>query len=350
MLDELLYIFSGLTILFFTSLIIIYIVYTIINGKRVKKQLELYNIMLPHFEEFSIRNPYQGKGKFYKAQLHTHTTNSDGKLSPEELVTEYKKQGFKYLAITDHDKITYCKSKKDSDIILITGEEMTYPRPIKPMGYHINRLFINKKSKFTGLQQNIDQTKVENGIIIINHPAFIGNLGTQRWLPAKLLKLKNFHFIEIANHHTSSEENILYWHLLLKHFGPDRHLWSVGGDDTHFPNEIGSNYIMVRVAKIDIKSLKMALNRGDFYPTQGPEVEFGVKDNIIYTSRIKSDINTTKILFIDSDNKIRKKVEAGKAEYEVCGDEGFVRIEVIDTRTQKRAWSQPFWLKRKGDT
>lgn len=37
--------------------------------------------------------------------LHTHTTASDGTLSPEELVKLAKKQGLKGLAITDHDTV-----------------------------------------------------------------------------------------------------------------------------------------------------------------------------------------------------------------------------------------------------
>ena len=41
--------------------------------------------------------------KQYKANLHSHTTLSDGKRSPEELVSEYKKRGYSVLAITDHE-------------------------------------------------------------------------------------------------------------------------------------------------------------------------------------------------------------------------------------------------------
>lgn len=35
--------------------------------------------------------------------LHTHTTSSDGILSPIEVVRRAKHNGVKYLAITDHD-------------------------------------------------------------------------------------------------------------------------------------------------------------------------------------------------------------------------------------------------------
>ncbi|MDP2726240.1 MAG: PHP domain-containing protein, partial [Dehalococcoidia bacterium] len=37
------------------------------------------------------------------ADLHLHTTASDGKLSPEKLVALAASRGLSYIAITDHD-------------------------------------------------------------------------------------------------------------------------------------------------------------------------------------------------------------------------------------------------------
>ncbi|TFB10399.1 PHP domain-containing protein, partial [Candidatus Marinimicrobia bacterium MT.SAG.2] len=37
--------------------------------------------------------------------LHTHTSASDGTLSPEELITLANKQGIEAIAVTDHDTI-----------------------------------------------------------------------------------------------------------------------------------------------------------------------------------------------------------------------------------------------------
>ena len=40
--------------------------------------------------------------KQFKANMHCHSTISDGKLTPEELKAAYKAQGYSVLAITDH--------------------------------------------------------------------------------------------------------------------------------------------------------------------------------------------------------------------------------------------------------
>ena len=39
------------------------------------------------------------------SDLHTHTSYSDGKMTPEELVTAAKEAGLRYIAITDHDTV-----------------------------------------------------------------------------------------------------------------------------------------------------------------------------------------------------------------------------------------------------
>lgn len=65
---------------------------------------------------------------FY-ANLHTHSTHSDGKYTPEELVRIAKAEGYKALAITDHDTATaYPHLKKACDeagLETIFGVEFT---------------------------------------------------------------------------------------------------------------------------------------------------------------------------------------------------------------------------------
>ena len=42
------------------------------------------------------------QGKFYRANLHCHTTVSDGKTTPEETKQFYKDEGYSIIAFTDH--------------------------------------------------------------------------------------------------------------------------------------------------------------------------------------------------------------------------------------------------------
>ena len=51
-------------------------------------------------------NPFKAPGRWFKGNLHTHTTNSDGLLTPSQIAFLYKANGYDFLSITDHGKLT----------------------------------------------------------------------------------------------------------------------------------------------------------------------------------------------------------------------------------------------------
>ena len=55
--------------------------------------------------------------RWYKGQLHTHTSWSDGRALPEQAVKAYKDAGFDFFAITDHNRIG-----TDTDTWISVGE------------------------------------------------------------------------------------------------------------------------------------------------------------------------------------------------------------------------------------
>ena len=74
---------------------------------------------------------------FY-ANLHLHSTHSDGDLTPEELVIAAKGEGYKALAITDHDTATAYPELKEAcrkhDMECIFGTEFSV---FEPYGTHL---------------------------------------------------------------------------------------------------------------------------------------------------------------------------------------------------------------------
>ena len=61
-----------------------------------------------------------------RADLHTHTTASDGKLSPFELLQRARTANVDMLAITDHDSIAaYAELPKVDDLRLVPGVEFS---------------------------------------------------------------------------------------------------------------------------------------------------------------------------------------------------------------------------------
>jgi len=79
--------------------------------------------------------------------LHTHSTKSDGTLSPTELILQAKEIGVEAIALTDHDTIAgydeALKAGKEADITVISGVEISTSYMEKEI--HIVGLFVNCK-------------------------------------------------------------------------------------------------------------------------------------------------------------------------------------------------------------
>lgn len=95
------------------------------------------------------------------SDLHTHTVYSDGKLTPEELVTAAKAAGLSYLAITDHDTVEGIGNLYENGLYpskglhIIPGIEFSAHHPLHEihiLGYNIDiyyRGLIDKLNEVT---------------------------------------------------------------------------------------------------------------------------------------------------------------------------------------------------------
>lgn len=75
------------------------------------------------------------------ANLHTHSTHSDGVYTPEQLVEIAKNEGYGALAVTDHDTITACEPVRRAceaqGLEWIFGAEFSSPCPALGATFHI---------------------------------------------------------------------------------------------------------------------------------------------------------------------------------------------------------------------
>lgn len=104
--------------------------------------------------------------------LHTHTTESDGSFTPEELIAEAKRVGLSAIAITDHDTISGIKKAKaaadNNDIELIPGIELSTDyngKEVHIVGLYIdmeNEHFLSKLKEFKNCRENRNELIVEN--------------------------------------------------------------------------------------------------------------------------------------------------------------------------------------------
>ena len=62
---------------------------------------------------------------WYRANMHCHTTVSDGHFSPEEIKEVYKKMGYSIVAYSDHELIRDHSDLSDEDFLAITASEFS---------------------------------------------------------------------------------------------------------------------------------------------------------------------------------------------------------------------------------
>ena len=63
-------------------------------------------------------------GQFYKANLHCHSTCSDGFLSPQALKAAYKARGYHIIAYTDHRVCVDHQDLCDDQFLALNGSEL----------------------------------------------------------------------------------------------------------------------------------------------------------------------------------------------------------------------------------
>ena len=60
--------------------------------------------------------------RWYKGNLHSHTTNSDGVWTPEQSAKNYRDAGYSFLCFSDHDLYTdYRRELGEKNFLIIPG-------------------------------------------------------------------------------------------------------------------------------------------------------------------------------------------------------------------------------------
>lgn len=285
-----------------------------------------------------ILNPYAVPGEFRKAQLHCHTTESDGRYRPRELLQMYRDAGYSFVCITDHNCVTRCDDLNDERFLAIPGTEDTVSRLLPPLGPHMGRLFVDAPLREGSAQERIDRTLASDGVVSLCHPSWNGNLWTGSWPYGAVVTLQRFHLIEISNPHSDVAEDVSRWNATLRARGPASPVWGVAVDDCHRSDQFDRAWIMVKVPEISVSALRRALLAGAFYASTGPAGHFTVEGTTVAARALQP----VTMRFVDAAGAVRLETRGLEARYSVSGDEIYVRIEAADDAA--RAWSQPFWI------
>lgn len=317
-------------------------------------------------------------GNWYKGNLHSHTINSDGMFTPWEAVEEFKKKGYSFLCISDHNLYSdYREQLGEEDFLILPGVEaaaMLYDekdRCIKV--HHMNGILgttgMQEKApmKYEHMEQvgpfiyrgswdgavaagNLAGELHKRGCFVTyNHPIWSR-------VEAEEFTLADFEILEIFNYNTQNESetgyDTTYWDVMLRR---GRHVLADASDDNHnagiFDDAFGG-YIVVKADSLTHDSITGSILAGNYYSSSGPEIyDWGIKDGKAYITCSPSErISFIADGFVGSGSTSLRKADEDwlqEASYPLTGKETYIRAECRDLYG-KKAWTNPIYIEHRG--
>lgn len=303
---------------------------------------------------------FRADGEWLKGNLHSHTTNSDGQATPQEMADWYEKNGYAFLAITDHDHITDTKCLQTDRLLLIPGVEFGY-NPAEEPGWTLDMLGINiselpdfldpqktgraKYDPAVSPQQIIDDINARGGMAIMCHPYFMINM-TEPYL-----RYQNYVGMEAYNYYCQERcgrgHHEIYWDTMLYR---GKKLWGFATDDSH-PAEFGHAWIEVKAKERSVPAILEAIRQGQFYATSGIRIFDASYENGMAKISFDRPCDVAvypwaKGLIIRSYQNECKLVDGKRrfyAEIPVVEGYPYMRIELTDTHGNK-AYTNPLYF------
>ena len=298
--------------------------------------------------------PFDKPGRFYRGNLHTHSTASDGALSAREVCASYRRRGYDFISLTDHFREVYGYPVSDTTpfrtdrFTTLLGAELHAPETSLGDDWHILAVGLPLDFEPTGSRETGAQLAARardaGAYVAAAHPAWydLTDSDIQSLTAASAIEIFNTTCQE-AN---GKGDSVGYLDRLLSqgHF-----YHAIATDDAHFQAgrpDVGRNWVMVRSSHLEPAALLEALTAGSFYASQGPEI----LDIEAARDGKKLTVRTSPVrrMCISGAGAGADRVAAGSdftcAELSLTDLRGpYARITVTDKRGY-RAWTNPFEL------
>lgn len=267
------------------------------------------------------------KKGYFKANMHCHTTCSDGKLTPEEIKEAYKARGYSIVAYTDHEHVIDQSHLTDESFLALVGCEAAIKEiptdstlknqqmkvchlsffalnpkdPITPCYNSVADHFVTDaaRGRFTpdgeykrsythkGISDMIKRAHDMGYLVSYNHPSWSLENSFD------YLGYAGIDFVEIYNTGCVKEGHVdderVFEDMLLD----GRKVFCIAGDDNHNKTPLGSpasdsfgGYIMINEEKLEYSAVMKALWQGRFYVSTGAEILSITKDEDQVTIKV----------------------------------------------------------------
>jgi hypothetical protein len=305
-----------------------------------------------------METAFSKPGRFWRGNLHTHSTRSDGRRSPEEVCRFYEAAGYDFLALTDHFleeygwPVTDTSPYRSPAFTTIFGAEVHCAKDRMELGNGWHLVAVGLPLDFA--PPHPDETGPELACRALAAGAFVAAAHPQ-WFgmtEGDMLALGPIHALEIYNASAADDndaaDSVYMLDLML---AGGKRLFGCATDDAHFilntRDRLGG-WVMVRSEAPTPEALLAALKRGDFYSSTGPVIHDLV-------------VEPGKRLWVSCSPANRIFLIGGPAEYANVGEQGiteaefdlggwrreYARILVRDDAGRKM-WTNPIWFDGSG--
>ncbi|MCH5171002.1 MAG: hypothetical protein J1F24_06930 [Oscillospiraceae bacterium] len=313
--------------------------------------------------------------KYYKANLHCHSTVSDGAKTPEQLKADYKAHGYSILAITDHEVFIPHNELSDEDFLMLNGyeieasgtngktchlcfvalshdntQEVCFSRPylwgnakkkVKKVNINKKESLLFRKYNKRGINKLIETGKKYGFFVTYNHPTWSLESYPQ------YIRYKNADAMEITNYGCVvcgfDDDNGHAYDDMLRN---GEKLFCISTDDNHnlFPDsspdcDSYGGYIMIASPSLKYEDVTTALKKGMFYSSTGTYKHIGPEFHSITLENNEVHIKTgdvRSIAYIPSsrDCQIKNAEDGGhinEATFKIKKKEKYFRIVITDS-------------------
>ncbi len=296
-----------------------------------------------------------------KGNLHSHSTFSDGCWTPEEMVEAYRRHGYDFLAITDHDVYVDTRHLSSETFTLLQGYELWANNPTNDKDIHLQFLWAGELEGISHLEkqslrertgkccaERAYEMRRKGAYVMLNHPSW-------SYLDSMEVEDENpYHAIETLNYASEAHEgnglSVIFWRNLLAR---GIRIFGAGGDDNHngcspidnvdaFDGDSFGAWTVVKAKDRSDLAILEALKTGSFYASMGPEIrDFYVEGDEVHVRCSPCERILLGGHFRQHQRRVGKYLT--EAVFRLKGTEKLVRVECMDA-AGRTAYSNPIWL------
>lgn len=224
--------------------------------------------------------PFDKPGNFYRGNLHTHSTLSDGVFDPEKVCNLYREAGYDFISLTDHflHQFDYpmadTRAFRTDDFTTIIGAELHTDYTELGSIWHIlaNGLPLDFAPPADDESaQSLAQRALDAGAYVsVAHPHWYAL--TERDVDT----LGMVDAIEIWNGvAVDANDRAESWHITDVMLGRGKRYLACATDDYHghdFRNDFETGWVQVKSQTLEPDALVAALKAGHYYSSTGPQI------------------------------------------------------------------------------